>query len=232
MRNTFIPELVYNKNIYKIEDEEFHHLKNVCRIKKGESIKGFNGKGFFAILMVKEINKNYLIAEVERYYQQEYNYKIKVGVPLIKSKNFNFILKSIQQLGVKKIYPFKSEYSTGKVKIDKWNKILIESAKQSENFYIPYIENVYDLEFFSKFNCDKIAFYEKSNNFFSSNLNFSNKENEVLFIIGPEGGFSKKEINFLRELNFLDFKLKTNILRSETAVIAMLSILKFIKDEI
>ncbi len=230
MRNTFIQELNENKREYFIKDEEFHHLKNVCRIRKNEKICGFNKSGLSAELIIREIKKNYILAEALKFIKKDFNYRISIGISVIKSKNFNFILKSIQQLGVKKIFPFVSEYSIRINKIDKWNKILIESAKQSGNFYIPEIEKIYKLDELSEFKGKKIVFYEKSERFLDEKI-LNNCEN-LLFLVGPEGGFSQGEIEFLRSKNFVDLKLRTNILRSEVAVITILSILKFLTGEI
>ena len=234
MRNCYIKNLKENFSEYEIVGEEFHHLKNVLRIKKNEKIIGFNGKGLIGDLTIKEILKDKIIATVKNYKKKTYDYLISVGIPVIKQKNFNFILKSVQQLGVKNIFPLISEYSVvseiDKKKILKWNKILIESAKQSGNFYLPLIEKIYQLEEIKNFVGERIVFYEKSDNFFSKVK--LRTDNECLIIVGPEGGFSSEEIDFLKNNGFIDLKLKTNILRSETAVISVLSIIKFIKNEI
>ena len=230
MRNIFVKTLNENENIYRIEGEEFHHLKNVLRVKIGEKVCGFNMLGLSAELIIKEVKKNFLVAEATKFFKKEFKYNISIGIPLIKSKNFNFILKSIQQLGVCKIYPFVSKYSMRLNKIDKWNKILIESAKQSGNFYIPKIDKIYMLEDFSSFEGKKIVFYEKSDRFLDDKV--IDGQERLLFLVGPEGGFAKEEIDFLKNNNFIDLKLKTNILRSEIAVITILSILKFLMGEV
>ncbi len=234
MKNIFIPQLKEEKKIYEIKDDEFHHLKNVCRVKINEKVCGFNENCLICELSIEDILKSKIILKAERFFHKEYNYKVHIGIPLIKFKNFSFILKSIQQLGIKKIYPFISKFSViDKVdnkKIDRWNKILIESSKQSGNFYLPFINRIYKLEELTNFHGEKFVFYENSENFVNRNLFKENDES--LILIGPEGGFSEDEVSFLKESGFIDLKLKTNILRTEVAVITILSIIKFLKKEI
>ncbi len=232
MPNCFIPDLTNEKDVYEITDEEFHYLKNVLRIKGDEKIIGFNGIDFIAEFEVKKILKKSIILRLKKIEKFKKNYLISLAIPVIKHKNFNFILKSIQQLGVKKIFPFISQNSVinkiDKRKIEKWNKILIESAKQSNNFYIPWIEKVYNLDEIVNLGFpQKILLFEKGKNELK-NIN----KTETLVIIGPEGSFTEEEINILKNNGFSDIKLKTNILRSEISTLTVLSILKFLVGEI
>ncbi len=234
MKSTYIPELKEENEIYEIKDEEFHHLKNVCRIKINEKVYGFNRDGLICESSIKEILKNKVVLKVDKFFKKKYNYRVHIGIPLIKFKNFSFILKSIQQLGIKKVYPFVSKFSIidkiNSKKIKRWNKIIIESAKQSGNFYLPLIEKVYKLEELSNFQGEKFVFYENSKNYI--NEKFFNEKKDSLILIGPEGGFSEDEVSFLNKNGFIDLKLKTNILRSEVAVITILTLIKFLKKEL
>ncbi len=238
MKSVFIQDLTEKKKMYIIKNEEYKHLAKALRLKKSEKIIGFDGKGNIAELTIEKITKNSIECYVDNYSKFNKNYSISVGIPIIKHKNFNFILKNIQQLGVNKIFPFVSEHSVVKNieqnKISKWNKILIESSKQSKNFFIPFIEKIYSFnDFLNMENFElKIIFYEKSLNFIHKLQNEINNAKNILIIIGPEGGFSENEIFLLKKREFIDLKLNTNILRSETAIITVLSIVKYLKQEI
>jgi len=233
MISTYIPELDRGSEKYEISGEEFHHLKNVLRIKREEKLTGFNGKDLYAELKIEKIEKNKIVVKAKNFHEFKKDYSISVAIPFIKHKNFNFTLKSIQQLGVKKIFPYISERSVTKrvekEKIEKWNKILIESAKQSRNYYIPFIENIYTIENLleEKDFKYKFVFYEKGENRIKTV-----EKGDILMITGPEGGFSEREIEILKNNGFVDIKLKGNILRSEIATITTLSILKFLIGEL
>ncbi len=230
---------------------DFHHLLNVFRIKENENIKflliykkDFLTKTLFT--KCKEVKKNYLRFIVEKIVD---NFKPKTEINLYQcvpsfDKLDKIVEKSVE-LNINNICLVLSKnISVNKnlilPKIKRLEKIIIASTKQSDSKFITKIKNIVnitDLNFLDYKNNFNIVAYENSmtsltknfrlklNDFLEKNKNDENLKFNLL--IGPEGGLNIDEINFLKKNNWYDFKLNGNILRVETAVLAMISILKY-----
>ena len=108
--------------------------------------------------------------------------------------------------------------------MDRLEKILISSLKQSNQFFKPIINSIKTFENFTRDNQDEL---------FMANLKTSNKikrelftKNNICLMIGPEGGFSNGEIKLAKEQNIKEVTLGNSRLRSETAAIFGLSVIK------
>ena len=147
----------------------------------------------------------------------------------IKSNYFNFMIQKATEIGVTKLFPITTERTiVRKINKDRLNKILIESAEQSNRLTVPSIEKIQKLEQFLNEN--------KNINLVFGDLNTENKKIElkdaskpIAVLIGPEGDFSEAERAKILEFNGVQsIKLNDNILRSETAVISSLSIINYL----
>ena len=145
------------------------------------------------------------------------------------------ILQKLTELGVNTIIPLKTERSI--VKIDKqkeekkktrWESICKEASEQSHRVTVPKIENI--------INMNELLTYKKQQNLICS-LNDKTKPleeylkediKEILFVIGPEGGFTNKEEEFLIQNEFLSTTLGKRVLRVETAAIYVASIINYV----
>ncbi|MCQ2958446.1 MAG: RsmE family RNA methyltransferase, partial [Candidatus Gastranaerophilales bacterium] len=114
-----------------------------------------------------------------------------------------------------------------KSKIEKWQKIADESCKQCERADKPsihYFEKFEELKKHAQNYDLVIACIERSNNkTLKDVLRGTSKHNKVLVIIGPEGGFEDKEIEFFKDNNFETVTISNLIYRAETAAISALS---------
>ena len=240
MRRVFLNNLDKNIEYYEVDykNREFHHLRNVLRCKVNDVFEVFNGKGLTGVGIVEDIAKSKIAFKVYDFkFFPENESKINIAVGIIKPQNFNLILSAMVQIGVNKIYPFTSEYSYIKNfpenKVEKWNNILIDAAKQSGNNYLTFIDKIYTIYEVLSFDYPcRILFNSKGGDSFHSVRNSICTEEKVLVCIGPEGGFSDLELDKFRKNGFYNIKLKSNILRTETGALAIVSILKFIIGEI
>ena len=208
-----------------LTQREIHHLK-VLRIASGSKVKILNGKGS----LYEGVLQNDKIENVELLINTEQTHKITLLQSFIRPAKMEFLLQKVTEIGVHKIIFFPMKYSNFNLKTyiqknDRFNKILIDAIKQSRNLFLPKIEytsNFYDL--IPKIKGHKICFYEKATN----KINLSSlKQKDITYLIGPEGGISDEESEFLRENEFRFSKLCNNILRAETAAVYALSVLNF-----
>ncbi len=240
MRRIYISNLNENsKNIIiKKGDREFHHLKNVLRAAAGDVFEGFNGNGIVAQMKIIKVENNTLYLESVSVHKDSHakQSNINLAVAVVKRKYFNFILKTAVQMGVKNIYPFICEYSyTKKIApeiIDKWNTVIIEAAKQSGNNHLTFIKKIYTFKDILDSDIRNICYFDKNGESIYNNKIKSFKKNEdILLIIGPEGGLSKQEKKYLKDKGANCYGLNFNVLRTEIAVVSILSLIKYIAGE-
>mgnify|MGYP000503886760 FL=1 len=150
--------------------------------------------------------------------------------PVKKTPN-EYIIQKATELGVSKILPILTERTiTQKLNLNRLNDIAIEASEQCERITIPeilppqkIIKVIQDWDDKRKILfCDETIRHQGGENFPNNKL-FPNSSGAIL--IGPEGGFSSDEIEYIRQKNFvIPINLGPRILRSDTAVITALTI--------
>lgn len=116
---------------------------------------------------------------------------------------------------------------SGTKKKDRFEKIALESSKQSKRTVIPEIEGLIKInEIKNTSNCLNLVFYENEKESFKSFLSNSKKKDINIFI-GPEGGLSEDNIQDLSSKGFKSVSLGNRILRADTAPICALSIIQY-----
>lgn len=235
-RKYFVNQLIDNNQII-LENQEFNHLIKVMRKQVGDEITFTDGKGNNFDTILKEIKHEKAIFEVVNIYQEkDIDFEILVCVGLMKGDKNEFVIQKCAELGVSKLAFFESEYCIAKSKdnkIERYNKISLEASKQcgrSINMEVLPTIKFKELKELLKSYDKVICAYEKGGERLN---NFSlEKSQKIALIIGSEGGFSENEILFLKQNNTEIATLGKRILRAETAVITLTSIVMSLKGEI
>lgn len=222
-----------NKIIIK-DKELYNHLIKVRRTKIGENLLFLDENEIQYETILSSISSNEFVCEIQKSYQS--NRKLDLNLYVAQSVlNSDDQVSSIQkatELGVKGIIPLHTDNcavkeSVIKNKIDKWQKIALESVKQCERADIP---NVFDLAIledvindfdyvivFAERDTDKTFFdYVKENKI--------ENEKSILIVIGPEGGFSQREFDFFKEKKLPLITLGNLIYRADTALTSALTL--------
>lgn len=212
-----------------VKGEEYKHLSKVLGKKLGDGIIFTDGKGMRFECTVALITKTLIECHINNINKVINDADIKlilVCAPLKNPSRFEFLIEKAVELGVSKIFPVisdntivKSAFSDEKLK--RLNKISQVSSLLSQRCYFPEIENSKsfpDMLAMTSKSVNKIFMYEfadsKKNNYLSISQN-----NEVYVLIGPEGGFSKKEVELLEENEWQVHSLGERKVRAETAAI-------------
>jgi len=227
-------------NTIELTNKEAHYINKVMRIKNGKEIFIANGEGsLWKAIKVK--NDCLEISQIEKpfLFQEKEIYLLGIAVVIPKS-GFDDILKMTTELGIDFIQPLFSERQVNKNlnfsrKLLRWNSIINEAVEQSERLWKPYILNGMDiLEWLkSRDNQEKVSIsitredtHYDLNQWLRKQQEFVNKKGDIFWnVIGPEGGWSSKEIDFFKENNITFVKLSDTILRTSTASINASSIL-------
>lgn len=213
----------------KIENEDLvHQWKNVFRYLVGGQVVVFNGDGHDYLCMIAELrNKSAVLEIVSRRKSVLPEKNIGLAISLIKKDNLELIIQKATELGVSKIFPIISERSEKKsLNMIRAKKIAIEASEQSGRGDVPEIMPIMDFD--ELFENEALGEYEKKIVFHPKEEKFNTlavPESSVLIAIGPEGGFSEREMEVFSQNNFKRYSLGDLVLRAETAAIAGISLL-------
>lgn len=236
----FVPiELnIHNKIILNLEIS--HRIKNVIRKNKNSKIFLFNGDGNEYEAEILNINNNvevYINKKILNSHDEKI--KLSLAICLPKTNIFEAIIQKSTELNVNTIIPIISDYcehstvKSIKNNRNRWLKIMNQACEQCHRTSIPLLENSLNLDIFCKnnFSQDKIIILANPDN---SNKKMPhidyNKVKEIILVVGPEGGFSKKELEYFSHntSNIHNIKLGDTILKVETAVISFLALIKYV----
>ena len=235
----FVPEEQIVENKIKILGQDVNHIVNVLRLKILDEIivcDKDNGKSY--ITKINCIDKDYVEVEIvrENIETTESNVSIDLFQGLPKFDKMEYIIQKATEIGVKNILPVSLERCIVKIdkkteikKLDRWQKIAEVAAKQSKRDYIPKIEKILNIENIcqniEKYDIILIAYEnEKANSLKTELKRLKGIDNlKIGVIVGPEGGFSEKEVQKLVSLGAKCVTLGERILRTETASLVLLS---------
>lgn len=224
-----------------IKGREFYHLKNVIRINTGEEIIVFDGKGSAFLAELKIIGKKEAVACIKERLPSgdESGFKIVIAQGIAKGEKMDMIIQKASELGASSIVPFTTARTVPNIKNDKghkrlerWKKIAIESSKQCGRNIVPKIEAIKPYEEMLSGWDDylKIILWEDAPfPQLRESLTAIKESNYkgIIAVIGAEGGFSQGDISSAKRHGFKPVRLFSNILRTETASIAVLAIIKY-----
>lgn len=236
MPHFFITTNDINSDIITISDKEnFHHIVKVLRAKVGEKLVLVDENQTQYTVFIKNIDNKSITTKVVDISKSTHclDLNLFLAQSVLKSDAQNMVIQKATELGVKGIIPFVSDNCVIKEsvidsKISKWQKIANEAVKQCERTDFPVVAEKSMLgQLLRSDDFDiKIACVEREDNYSLKaclrNLKFD-KVQKILVIIGPEGGFSAKELKLLEESCVFRVSLGKMILRAETAVITALS---------
>ncbi len=212
------------KKYFLLEDDEFKHCIKVMRNKNRQNIYATDGTGNIYEAVITDINKESLKAEIlnVQTYQNSFSNFIFCIPNLRNPERLKFALEKCTELGVTDFIIFNSERSINKnINIERLNKIVLSALKQSLRTFLPeinFLQSLKDLDTSDK----RVIIFDQHSEIKLNSLTIK-KDEEYLFIFGPEGGLTKEELTVLNPDKII--KLSENRLRSETAIIKAASIL-------
>lgn len=237
MPKFFIESNQIENNKITLIGEDVKHIANVLRKQVGDEINicnMFKSENF--LCQIKEINKDNIECTILKKLKSEAeaNVDITIFQGLPKAEKMELIIQKCTELGAKCFIPVEMERCIVKLdtkseakKIERWKKIAETAAKQSGRDLIPQIENLINLQkvcnLIQKYDIVLLAYENEIQTTLKQALKkLNNKENlKIGVIIGPEGGFTKDEVNVLEKAGAMAITLGKRILRTETAGIAV-----------
>ena len=224
MQRYFVKEIVNNEVVF--EKEQIHHIVNVMRMRVNDQITVvYNNEAFLATLESTNPLKVKVLENLNEDHELKNHITLLYCIP--KGEKLDLVIQKATELGVSEIVLVQSERCIAKItkenkekKLIRFNKIALEASEQSKRTKVPVIEHVIDFKDVSKFSFDHafIAYEDEDDISFKEKVEEIKEGETIGIIIGSEGGFSKKEVEYAIESNYQSISLGKRILRSETAV--------------
>src|SRR5579864_4548047 len=223
----------------ELRGEAAEHLGRVLRAEPGQVYELSDGEQVWLGRVEKNLrgNKNGAIefALIEQIPARESALRIKLLLSIVKFDRMEWSLEKATELGVTEIVPLASARSEKTLilastkRAERWRKILLESAQQSRRLRPPVLAEIAKTEdaFAAENETVKIILSERTDAEPLREILQGLSANEVCLAIGPEGGWTEQEFSAATKNQFREASLGREILRTETAVIATLAILRY-----
>ena len=237
MSKFFIPRENIKENTLIIDGEDVNHITKVLRHSIGDEITCCDGLGNDYVAKITDFDKKEISCEVISKTKAETEPNIKViliqGVP--KAAKMDYIIQKTTELGISEIYPCEMSRCVAKIenpkKIERWQKISKEAAKQSGRGVVPLVHGAINvataIEILKEADVSFVPYECDEGNSLRPVLVEANEPKTVAFMIGPEGGFDKNEIDEIIKNGIHTVSLGKRILRTETAGEAVLSMVMY-----
>jgi 16S rRNA (uracil1498-N3)-methyltransferase len=220
-----------DRNEVEITDQEAVHISKVLRNKVGDHIFVVDGFGNQCKCEITEISKRAVSAKVlETSSEAESAIKKVMAFGAIKKRDcLEFAIEKAVELDVWEICVFDADHSErSRLNEERLQTQIVSAFKQSGRFYLPKLV--------IKRSLDEVLEYYKEHSILMAYLGEEEVDipnqltkSENLLLVGPEGGFSKREADLAKSKGAQFITLGKNRLRAETAVVAFLSQFLFSK---
>jgi 16S rRNA (uracil1498-N3)-methyltransferase len=205
---------------FTLSEEESKHCIRVLRLKQNDCIHLIDGRGGFYTAKIIDENPKKCKVEITES-QKEFkkkNFRLHIAIcPTKNIERFEWFVEKATEIGIDEITPMITEHSERKtINTERIRKVIVAACKQSVNAYFPVLNNI-----------TKFRDIIKNSDLPTSKFIACYSENHLkdiyipmtdsLILIGPEGDFSKEEIELANGRGFVNANLGINRLRTETA---------------
>ncbi len=227
-----------------------HQLRKVLRLSRNSEIDILDGKGKLYACTIEKLDRESVTARIDKVEQEQRSDSpsVSIACAILRNDRFDLIVQKLTELGVERIIPIYTEHSVVKRRSDqekeekrlrRWMSIAKEASEQSERFRLPTIDHPSELEDFLKLSSEVkegSAFFicaarDDAPPLVQQLLSLSGDKTSrtiplthIQIVIGPEGGFTRSEIDSAINSGFRPCNLAKTILRSETAAISSATI--------
>ncbi|MEZ4826003.1 MAG: RsmE family RNA methyltransferase [Bacteroidia bacterium] len=233
----FIVESISGKNS-SLSGEEARHCLKVLRHQPGDEIHVTDGNGSMYLARIQNTSASgvslQILQELPGYGESPVNVRLAVSFLRLKDR-FEWLMEKAVELGVTEIYPLvcaRTDKFKGKIKEDRLGKIVLTALKQSARSRLPILHPPSSVEDFVQLPSDGIRILAWCET--KDRIQLLDQEirdaSSVTLMIGPEGDFTEEEVTAARNHNFSIVSLGQTRLRTETAAIYGLSILKMLRE--
>lgn len=236
----YLPSILKDQTEITLDEFATRYLVKVLRMEEGARFGGFDAQGRQYELILKKISGPQVSSSVLSCREPEGGLKslsLTLGQSLPKASKMDLILRQGTESGIHCFLPMITRRSVSRPdaaqfvhKNERWQKILVEACRQCGRNDVPRLEAVADwprvLEMFQGFDLVLLP-YEREAPTLKTVLESKPQARKILALVGPEGGWDPEEVREAGEKGAAPVHLPTPILRTETAGIAVISMIQF-----
>jgi 16S rRNA (uracil1498-N3)-methyltransferase len=241
MRRFFIDEILGTQGSVAITGTEAKHIAAVLRMGPGDRIVLLDKVGNRFLAVIKALNRHQVLVDLEKPLPAPGPSPVRITLcqALLKSNPMDLLIEKTSELGVDRILPYIAERTVVRVdggkaqdKLRHWQEIAQSAAKQSDRARPAEIGplRAFDkmLAALSQEPALKILLWEQEGTRnLKDLLRSASTPHEVLAMVGPEGGFTEREVKEAANAGFVPASLGQRILRAETAAITLVTIIQY-----
>jgi len=224
------------------DKKQIHHLSNVLRFKAGDRIEVCDEQGRLYRGSIEKISAGEAVIRIKSSQEPDCEDKeiaITVACAIPKKSKMDDIVDKLTQLGVERIIPMETErvivrWDAHKEnsRLQRWKKIALNAAEQCRGCKLPVIEPARKIEEVlleaHNYGLKLIPALTGERKQLKTLLNNGSQPSNIILLIGPEGDFTKKEVNLAVRAGFIPVTLGKRVLRVETAAVAAVSIIRYV----
>ena len=242
MHRFFVPAENVGNGEIRVTGDDINHIKNVLRMTAGEKVVVSCGQGTDYYCIIEDIQETGVTLRIqeEKPAVTELPVRIVLFQALPKVDKMELVIQKAVELGASEVVPVRSRRCVVKLdahreakKLARWRAIAESASKQSGRGSLPQIHDSMDfgkaLEYAQELDSVLIP-YELCDAIDESQhiVQRAVRQNSIGIFIGPEGGFERSEVEAAVRSGALPVSLGKRILRTETAGLAVLSVLMFL----
>ena len=225
----FVEQFISIGESVSLSGPKAHYISNVLRLKQGDEIVLFNGEGGEFTATINSIKKSQIHITPTAHTAIDHcsTLDITLGLGITKRDAMDNAIQKATELGVTSIQPIICDFTTVSHKslshkTEHWQNICRSACEQSGLNIPPRVHEICTME---QWVAEPKALHIIANPV--SRLKFSTlttTPESVCITVGPEGGFSEKELTLIASSNVTEINMGNRILRADTAAIAILTL--------
>lgn len=220
-------------SLTELDEEQSHHLTRVLRIEAGGQVELFDGCGTFAYGTVREIQKRKVIvaaSDIQRHPRPQTG-RLILAVSYAKGQRFDWMVEKCTELGADHIAAVQFERTVklgSENAVTRLRKLSIAAAKQSGRLFLPEISGPLPLRetlsLLRKLYPDALCLCGDAQ---AKPIAYEQvTKRDLIVLVGPEGGFTSSESEWICSEKIERVSINPNILRVETAAVAFCTLAK------
>lgn len=240
MSRIFISQKLRSDSSIELSGKDHHYLHHVLRMRRGDPLYLFNGADEEFEAEIADVQKNKTIISIgkQKKINKESPLEIVIGQGIPKGQKLDHMIPRLVELGATMLCPLMTERANLKKispsKMSRWEKIAKSSTEQTGRTKILKLLAPSSLdEFLKRYPAhEKILFYELEDSLTLEQILNKTSFQKFCLVIGPEGGFSKTEIEMAQKEGCHIVSLGKRILRTETVAPAVVAIFQYVKGDL
>lgn len=224
----FVPSSLAVGTSVSLTKDRAHYLRSVLRGRAGQTCHVFNGEGGEYVATIADINRHEVILDITRYLDnhRESQLHTHLGIGVVRSSAMDEALGHATELGATLITPLHCDFSqmsqrgNQAKRVEHWHQVIVSAAEQCGRNRLPELTPVTPVDGWDTTGADLRLFAHPET---KTSLPQADQPHHVAIAIGPEGGFSPDEVDCLLDHGFSTVDLGPRILRTQTAVLSLLT---------